>query len=158
MSRRNDPEAAEQKALVFWARAAANAGYAFVGTARYELTPDQRLALSLLHHSANEGVKKGERGKAKGLGTVAGWPDLFLPYANAWPPPDERPGLFIEMKAPGRKPKRESTDPLNTLTPEQRDVRDGLLNLGYAYELCFSDLEARRVIVAYLGCTLTTPR
>ena len=128
----------EQKALIAWARAAANTGHAQAPDGRtLRLSDEQRDALALLHHARNGGMSKGENGRAKALGTVAGWPDLFLPYLRY---NDECPvpGLFIEMKAKGGR-----------VSPAQKDVMTRLESAGYAVAVCYGFDDARAAILDY---------
>lgn len=79
----------------------------------------------------------------KAEGVKPGVPDLVL----AWPARSResplvilRAGLYIEMKAPGRKP-----------TPDQVVWRNRLIDAGYAYWLCFDWRQAANAIIDYLG-------
>ncbi|MDP2682023.1 MAG: VRR-NUC domain-containing protein [Deltaproteobacteria bacterium] len=73
--------------------------------------------------------------KLKKSGVKAGVPDLFL----AWPT-KKYPGLFIEMKADKNK-----------LSEHQKEWHDRLKKAGYAVATCYSWIEARDMIIGYLG-------
>lgn len=111
----------EQAALFAWARLAQG---------RY---PELRLLNASL-----SGVRlfPGQARKAKGLGMVRGFPDVFLPVRKAG-----YGGLFIELKRPrGGK-----------LTPEQRAWLEELGEQGYLAVCCRGFEEARRVLEGYLS-------
>lgn len=111
----------EQAALFAWARLAQG---------RY---PELRLLNASL-----SGVRlfPGQARKAKSLGMVRGFPDVFLPVRKAG-----YGGLFIELKRPrGGK-----------ITPEQRAWLEELGEQGYLAVCCRGFEEARTVIQSYLS-------
>ncbi len=85
----------------------------------------------LIHHSPNGGARnKREGAKFKRMGTLAGFPDLFIP---AW-------HLFIEFKRVkgGR------------LSGVQKTVMAQLESDGYFVEVAHGNLDAQRIIKNYL--------
>jgi len=121
LSDRLSSESGEQAALFAWARLAQG---------RY---PELRLLNASL-----SGVRlfPGQARKAKTLGMVRGFPDVFLPVRKAG-----YGGLFIELKRPrGGK-----------LTPEQRAWLAELGEQGYLAVCCRGFEEARTVIQSYLS-------
>lgn len=94
----------------------------------------QELA-GLLHHSPNGGLRtRAEAGKFKAMGTVAGFPDLFLCV-----PSGGYHGLFIEIKsATGRQ------------TPNQREFEAAATLQGYAYCICREYDEFVHIVSRYL--------
>ena len=92
--------------------------------------------LRFLHHSPNGGKRNPrEAARFKAEGTKAGFPDLFLPV-----PVKGYHGLFIEMKAGSNK------------TTETQDEWIHFLKLqGHAVYVCYSDLEAIKILDDYLS-------
>lgn len=140
-------ESITQKALIKWARTAAKNGVCEAPDGRtLRLEGEQREALALLHHSRNGGMSKAENGRSKAMGTVAGWPDLFLPLPRL----DTKHtagkhfieslsgGLFIEMKAKGGR-----------VSAAQKDVLARLEAAGYAVQVCYGYDDARAAILDY---------
>jgi hypothetical protein len=82
------------------------------------------------HRSATEGQK------LKNEGVLAGVPDLFLA--------DGRPGLFIEMKEPGK----------GRLSKDQKEIIPRLETAGYPVAVCYGYEEAKQAITNYLGSAL----
>lgn len=74
--------------------------------------------------------------RLKAEGVRRGVPDLALPV-----PRGGYAGLWIELKRPGR----------HSVSPEQREWIAGLRDLGHRAEVAVGWLEARDVIVDYLG-------
>lgn len=79
------------------------------------------------HRSPTEGKR------LKDEGVVAGIPDLFLADGN--------PGLFIEMKEPGK----------GRLSKEQKEIIPTLQTAGYPVVICFGYEDAKKAITEYLG-------
>jgi hypothetical protein len=52
------------------------------------------------------------------------------------------PGLYIEMKSPGEKP-----------TPEQHEFIDYVRAQGYQVHVCYSWIEAAKIIISYMNLT-----
>jgi hypothetical protein len=89
-------------------------------------------------------------GKLKAEGVKRGVFDIFLPYAAPAPgvPRHFYNGLFVEMKI---KP--------NKLTDEQQQFMSDMLRGGYQCAVCYSWMEARDAIIAYIqGHTVLTLR
>ena len=92
--------------------------------------------LRLMYHVPNEGKRSVSTGsRLKRLGLKAGVPDIALPVARGG-----YHGLYIEMKY-GR----------NTLTENQRIWLDMLRKAGHMTAVCYSFIEAKDVILSYLG-------
>lgn len=90
---------------------------------------------------------KAQQAKYKAMGAEAGTPDLFLAVPKSWEEPYS--GLWIELKKPGREKEKNGG-----LTLEQgRRIAD-LTMLGYAIKVCYSAIEAQKVISNYLGVKL----
>ena len=90
----------------------------------------------LRHHSPNGGKRNAREGKRfKNMGTLAGFPDLFIIHGN-----NLYHGLFIEMKAD--KGKQQTT---------QKSFQVKVENIGYKYIVCRSFDEFKREIEKYLG-------
>lgn len=92
--------------------------------------------LGLLFAIPNGGHRQiGTARKMKAEGVQAGVPDMLLPVAR-----QGFHGLFIEMKVKPNKP-----------SSEQRAWIEALQAQGYLCEVCYSWIEAVRVIWGYLG-------
>ncbi len=91
--------------------------------------------LKLLFHIPNGGLRsKTEAKRLKGAGVKAGVPDVFLPISA-----DAYHGLFIEMKVGKNKP-----------TVEQKLWLSELEKEGYKTAVCYSWIDAAKVISEYL--------
>ena len=111
--------------------------------------------LEWIHHVANGGsrgdTKKARviRGaKMKAEGVKKGVADIHLPfpvmYLNThWH------GLYIEMKKPSEKPKREGTT--GGMSDEQIAFRQYCLNNNYGFSTCYSWEEAVDVLKNYIN-------
>lgn len=89
-----------------------------------------------------------QQGRYKDMGGRSGVLDLFL----AVPLESERyqlGGLWIEMKAPNRKPKKEQSK--GGLTEEQIQMIKWMKDCGYKTAVCYSAKEAQKVICDYLS-------
>jgi hypothetical protein len=104
-------------------------------------------ALALPFAIPNAGKRDGRQGAdmvAEGL--RAGVWDIFVPAPHFIGDPSRalllqwQHGLFIEMKAPGKKP-----------SPEQEAFRSLVEPRGYRFVVCHCWVEAAREILAYLG-------
>lgn len=113
-------EGSQQKALMVWAA----------------LASSQYPQLKWLVHIPNGGTRNiREAVELKAQGVKAGVPDLMLPVGFN----GGYFGLFIEMKV---KP--------NKLSEEQKIWIMGLGDLGYCCKVCYSWIEARDTLIAYL--------
>lgn len=84
---------------------------------------------AIIHHSRNEGNRRGKAGiidgaRGKRLGVRAGYPDLVIHWQGVT--------FFIEVKAPKKY-----------LGPKQKEVRDILEGQGFQYFLCRSVEDAQ---------------
>ena len=101
-----------------------------------ELQKNKYPVLSLLTHIPNGGSRnKIEAAKLKKIGVRAGFPDLFLPYANK-----KYHGLFIELKY-GK----------NKASEKQKAWIDELNNQGYYAKVCVGFEEAKNTILEYIN-------
>lgn len=83
-------------------------------------------------------------GKLKAEGVKSGIADTFLPAAHGgWN------GLYIEMKKPAEKPKREGSK--GGLSDDQIQFATFARNNGYGWCVCYSWEEAKDVLIAYLS-------
>lgn len=124
MRRRADPEHREQAALFNWAT----------------IMEPRHPQLGLLFAIPNGGLRnKFVAKKLKVEGVKAGVPDTFLAVPRKL---DGCfcPGLFIEMKIKPNKP-----------TANQKEWHNKLYMEGYLVKVCYSWVEARDVIIDYLG-------
>lgn len=93
------------------------------------------------HHGSKVArLRSGARAKAEGR--KKGVPDVVLPAARG-----EYHGLYIEMKDPVKRPKR---DGAGGVQPEQREWHAYLRGAGYAVFVCYTWEDARDLIVQYL--------
>lgn len=103
-ARRASPEEAIQKAIVDYLRKTLPHGW-------------------IVFHARNGGKSKGENGRAKAMGTIAGWPDLSI-LGRFYESEADSVGApflcFLEVKAPS-----------GSLSPEQREIHRQLLDIGY---------------------------
>lgn len=118
--KRKDPEHQEQAALIRWAR---------LMTGKY---PE----LAELFAIPNGGGRsKAEGGRLKAEGVLPGVLDLFLPVPRLGVP-----GLWVEMKAPGK----------GRLSPKQKERIKFLLSQGYAVVVAWDWKYAADAIIQYL--------
>lgn len=109
------------------------------------------LALKWIHAIGNGG-SRGDSVKSRAIrgghmkaeGVKPGIADIFLPA-----PRGEWHGLYIEMKKPAEKPKRESSK--GGLSDEQIAYRDWCYAVGYGWCVCYSWSEAVNIIKQYMG-------
>jgi dienelactone hydrolase len=81
----------------------------------------------------NGGVRDAITAKRlKDEGVLAGVPDLFVANGN--------PGLFIEMKEPGK----------GVLSKAQKDTIPKLQSAGYPVSVCYGYEDAKKVLSEYL--------
>lgn len=132
---KSDSEQGHQRALFAWSA----------------LHVKQWPELALLFHIPNGG-SRGDSAKTRAIhgaalkadGVRPGVPDLFLPVAR-----HGVHGLFIEMKKPSAKPKRQGSK--GGLSDEQLAFRDAVHGQGYGWSVCYSWEEARDILVRYLS-------
>lgn len=99
-----------------------------------------------LHAVPNGGRRNPREGaRLKAEGVKAGVSDLFLPIAR-----QGKAGLWVELKAPGKKP-----------TPDQRAWLARMTRAGYRAEWCDNWTKAAAILADYTGTTAprqeTTP-
>lgn len=88
--------------------------------------------LNFVYHTPNGGYRDVRvAAKLKAMGVKAGVWDIFAPIPT---------GLFIEMKT-GK----------NKLTTHQAEFMNGLIDHGYKFAVCYSWLEAAKVIAEHVG-------
>ena len=129
-----DTEAAHQTALFCWA--ALNA----------ERWPELRW----FHAVANGGSRGDNKrsamirgGQLKAQGVKAGISDTFLPVKRgAWS------GLYIELKKPSERPKREGSR--GGVTDEQAEFGVFVMTQGFGFVVCYGWDEAARIVEQYL--------
>ena len=116
-------ERVEQKAVIKWAK-----------WQKY----GQHKVADLLHHSPNGGKRDAREGKHfKEMGTLAGFPDLFLFVAR-----HGFNGLLIEMKQKGGK--------ASDVSDSQNAIAERLTKHGYKFVVCFGANHAIDEIKQYL--------
>lgn len=94
----------------------------------------------------------GQQARYKAMGAEAGTPDLFLAVPKlflAMPGDISYSGLWIELKKPGREKEKDGG-----LTKEQSQRLSDMAISGYATIVCYSAIEAQKVISNYLGIKL----
>lgn len=94
------------------------------------------------HGSARARLASGVRAKREGR--KAGVPDVFLPAARG-----VYHGLYIEMKDPAKRPKREGSS--GGVRPDQAEWHVALRAQGYYVAVCWTWTDARDTIERYLG-------
>ena len=127
-------EAAHQTALFAWAA----------------LNVKRWPELKWLHHIPNGGSRgddaKGRAirgGQLKAQGVRIGVADLCLPVRRgAWS------GLYIEMKKPSEKPKRESS--AGGVSADQAEFAKFVISQGFGWCVCYSWEEAKSILENYL--------
>lgn len=103
-----------------------------------DLVLGQYPELAPLHSIPNGGYRpKGTAVKMKKEGTLAGVPDICLPYAEGG-----YHGLYIEMKRVGGS--------MADVDPDQAKVIATLRRNGYAVMVCFGFEEARETLINYV--------
>lgn len=120
-----------QKALFQWAK--------------HPLVLKEYPELEMLYANRNtqRATSKAQAARIKAEGSKAGVPDIFLPIAQC-----HYNGLYIEMKAPDRKPK--TSRGKGGLSPEQIEFFPKLEERGYLVEVCYSWEEAKTVLINYI--------
>lgn len=111
---------------------------------------DKVPALEWLHAIHNQGHgDKVRGGMAKAEGVRKGVADMFLP----WPKHDNRglilyAGLYIEMKKPTERPKREGSK--GGLSDEQIMFGEYVKRVGYGFAVCYSWEHAITTLRSYI--------
>jgi len=129
-----DSEASHQTALFAWAA----------------LNAKRWPELKWLHHIPNGGSRGDSAqsrairgGQLKAQGVRVGVADVFLPVRRgSWS------GLYIEMKKPSERPKREGSK--GGLSDEQIEFGVFVKSQGYGWCCCYSWEEAVKIIEQYL--------
>ncbi len=122
----------EQKQLITW----------WYDLKRIKVIPSH-VHLIYTDTSAKRTIK--QQGRYKNMGGRSGVLDLFLAHSD---PSMYTCGLWIEMKAPDRKPKTDRSK--GGLSKEQMQMIEDMKNSGYKTAVCYSAKEAQAVIVEYL--------
>lgn len=165
-----ESESSQQKALFAWANCAARYGFDVANDERgysiaernflyddmnkinWKLSPPVEV-LNYLFAIPNGGKRDpitASRMKAEGV--KPGVPDIMLPVMRSLPTTDingriRYNGLFIELKKPSVKPKRDGVGGVRT---EQHHWNAYLNNAGYYARVAYGWLDARDIIMEYL--------
>lgn len=113
---------------------------------------ESKQAIPQLHwlHAIPNGGSRGDSsqsrairgGQLKAEGVRQGVADLFLPFPNSgWH------GLYIELKAPSKRPKR---DGAGGLSAKQSAFADYARSAGYGWVVCYSWREAADMLRQYI--------
>ena len=153
---KSDTEAAHQTALFAWAAVAMNHGFAVAdawaagSNPAVESTEPLIPELKWLHHIPNGGSRGNDvrsqqiRGaQLKAQGVKSGVSDICLPVRRG-----DFSGLYIEMKRPAEKPKRETSK--GGVSDEQREFGQFVQSQGFGFQVCYSWEEASCAIRQYL--------
>ena len=131
---KSDSEAAHQTALFAWA------------ALQVKRWPELRW----LHHIPNGGSRGDDAksrairgGQMKAQGVRTGVSDISLPVKRG-----PYSGLYIEMKKPGKKPKREGSK--GGVSDEQAEFGAFVQSQGFGWCVCYSWEEAARIIEQYM--------
>lgn len=154
---KTDSESAHQIALFAWASVAYNHGFELAelwsngGNVAVDRLADPAVPeLKWMHHIPNGGSRGNDvrsqqiRGaKLKAEGVRSGVSDISLPVRRG-----VCSGLYIEMKRPAEKPKREGSR--GGVSDEQNEFGAFVQSQGFGFVVCYSWEEARDIIIAYL--------
>lgn len=154
---RSGSESAHQIALFAWASVAHNFGFeaAKLWSDGHSQEVEPLLEpkvpeLKWMHHIPNGGSRGNDvksqmiRGaKLKAEGVRSGVSDICLPVRRG-----SCSGLYIEMKKPTEKPKREGSK--GGVSEEQREFGTFVQSQGFGFVVCYTWEEARDIIIAYL--------
>lgn len=154
---KSDTEAAHQTALFAWAAVAMNHGFNIANAWADGLNPavQERKELAIpelkwLHHIPNGGSRGNDvrsqqiRGaQLKAQGVKSGVSDVFLPVKRG-----QFSGLYIEMKRPAEKPKREGSK--GGVSDEQKEFGAFVQTQGFGFVVCYSWAEAAKVLEQYM--------
>lgn len=120
-------------------------GDRYLSTLTYPVGISKVPALKWIHAIHNQGhgdVIRGAAAKAEGL--RAGVADVFLPYpVGMWH------GLYIEMKRPEHKPKRNGASK-GHLSQKQFEFSEYVLKVGYGWCVCYGWREAAAMVRSYI--------
>lgn len=159
-------EAAHQTALFAWAAVARLHGFevaqqwAELGPRAFEGSPKIGVpALEWLHHIPNGGARADDEqtrkirgGQLKAQGVREGVPDVFLPlpcyFVDSFGLLQGWAGLYIEMKRPSEKPKKEGSK--GGLSDKQIEFGEYAKGVGYGWIVCYSWREAADAIRSYI--------
>ncbi len=92
---------------------------------------------------------KAQQARYKAMGAEAGTPDLFLAVPQPGGMPSIWHGLWIELKKPGREKEKNGG-----VTEEQYQRLHDMAKLCYRVVICYSAIEAQKIINDYLGMKL----
>ena len=115
------------------------------------LSAKQYPQLEWMHAIPNGGYRdKRTAGKLVATGVRAGIWDIYLPYPIRQPwnnngPDGSYHGLYVEMKRADRRTKKNGG-----LTDEQLAFKEYVESAGYRAVVCYSWIEARDAVIAYL--------
>ena len=155
-----DSESSQQMALFAWCAIAMNYGFdiavALDNGASFDAARDHGSVcpvpeLKWIHHIPNGGSRgndvrsqqiRGARLKAEGV--RSGVSDICLPVKRG-----NCSGLYIEMKKPDLKPKRATSK--GGCSDEQIEFGAFVQAQGFGFVVCYTWIEARDVIIAYLN-------
>lgn len=108
-------------------------------------TPLGPVGLEWAHAIHNQGHGDALRGaRARAEGVRCGIPDIFIPV-----PMGRFHGLYIELKKPSVKPKRDASN--GGLSEEQRQFRNYCVFVSYGWEVCYGWREAAEAIRRYFS-------
>lgn len=82
--------------------------------------------------------------RLKATGVKSGVPDIFLPVRRG-----QFPGLWVELKRPELKPKRQGSK--GGVSDEQDKYKKHLLSQGYGVYVAYGWEDARDTMIAYLN-------
>lgn len=105
---------------------------------------DKYPELEWFHAIPNGGLRsKAQAGKLKAEGVKSGVCDCFLPVARRG-----YHGLYIEMKKPSERPKREGSK--GGVSDSQKEFMDFVGKQGYVWGVCYTWQEATEALTWYL--------
>lgn len=139
------PEFQEQASFFKWCRLACKnipdlIAYSYIDKDGYK-----QFELSITsNNNTQKFLTKASAGRHKKIGSGAGIPDIFLHKARKG-----YHGLYIEFKAPEHKPKTERSK--GGLSDHQIKRIECLKHDGYMVSVCYSWIEARDILIDYLG-------
>lgn len=158
---KSNTEHAHQTALFAWAAIAEHQGieianaWAFGGmtlAAAKEAAFARPIPALAWFHAIPNGGSRGDDEKTRAIrggalkaeGVRSGVADTFLPVRRG-----EFSGLYIEMKKPSEKPKREGSK--GGVSDEQRSFGEFVKSQGFGFIVCYSWIEAVENLTTYLN-------